>query len=141
MKKVLNIFLTICCFMNIQSCFAAIEVLPTMQSRTNAQDKVWVGTFQLVWNDFVNKVVFNPVRFREGTPTMVYELNKQKFTTEDLSEKSYYKYLKCNILIEKCYDYLDVILKLQWRGKHNILGDGRIDFWLFKIISSWIRWI
>ena len=68
-----------------------IEVQATMQSRSSAQDRVWVGTFQLVWNDFMNKIVFNPIRFREGTPTFVQELNMQRFTENDLSEKSYYK--------------------------------------------------
>ena len=33
-----------------------IEVLPTMQSKTNVQDRVWVGTFQIVWNDLMDKV-------------------------------------------------------------------------------------
>lgn len=78
--------------MNMQSCFAQIEVLPTMQSKSNTQDRVWVGSFQLVWNDFINKIIFNPVRFREGMPQSVIELNKQLFSTDDLSEKSYYKY-------------------------------------------------
>ena len=34
-----------------------IEVQPTMQTRTIAQDRVWVGTFQIVWNDFMDKIV------------------------------------------------------------------------------------
>ena len=71
---------------------AGIEVQPTMFSRSNAQDRVWVGTFQLVWNDFIDKIIFNPVRFRDGNPISVQELNKKSFTSEDLSEKSYYKY-------------------------------------------------
>lgn len=70
---------------------SGIEIEPTMQTRTNAQDRVWVGTFQLVWNDFMDKIIHNPIRFREGTPVMVQELNKQEFTTADISDKSYYK--------------------------------------------------
>ncbi len=91
MKKLLGLLLTLVFAANIQSFAAGIEVLPTMQSRSNAQDRVWVGTFQLVWNDFMDKIVHNPVRFREGTPVMVHELNNKAFTVDDISEKSYYK--------------------------------------------------
>ncbi len=91
MKKLLGFLLTLLFAANIQVFAAGIEVLPTMQSRSNAQDRVWVGTFQLVWNDFMDKFVHNPVRFREGTPVYVQELNKQAFTVDDLSDKSYYK--------------------------------------------------
>ena len=91
MKKLLGLLLTLLFAANIQTFAAGIEVLPTMQSRSNAQDRVWVGTFQLVWNDFMDKFVHNPVRFREGTPVFVQELNKQAFTVDDISDKSYYK--------------------------------------------------
>ena len=73
--------------------FAAnIEVLPTMQSKTNVQDRVWVGTFQIVWNDFMDKIAFTKIKFPTGTPVIVNELNKQDFTVDELSEKCYYKY-------------------------------------------------
>jgi len=67
-----------------------IEVQPTMMSRPSEQDRVWVGTFQLVWNEFMNKIIHNPIRFREGTPIFVHLLNKQTFTENDLSDDSYY---------------------------------------------------
>lgn len=69
-----------------------IDVQSTFISRSNFQDRVWVGTFQLVWNDFIDKVIFNPVRFREGTPLFVYELNQKTFKSTDLSEESYYTF-------------------------------------------------
>lgn len=74
--------------------FAAnIDVLPTMQSKTNVQDRVWVGTFQIVWNDFIDKVAFTKIKFPTGTPVIVNELNKQDFTIDELSEKCYYRYV------------------------------------------------
>lgn len=74
--------------------FAAnIDILPTMSSKTNVQDRVWVGTFQLVWNDFMDKIAFNQIKFPAGTPVIVNELNKQEFTEEDISSRCYYKYL------------------------------------------------
>ncbi len=89
MKRLFSFF--IATIMSVTTVFAAIEIQPTMMSKSNEQDRVWVGTFQLVWNDFMDKVVFNPIRFREGTPASVQELNRQEFKADDLSEKSYYK--------------------------------------------------
>lgn len=91
MNKILSFLLTLLISANLQIFASGIEVQPTMQSRSNEQDRVWVGTFQLVWNDFIEKIVHNPIRFREGTPTIVHELNKQEFTVNDISEKCYYK--------------------------------------------------
>ena len=91
MKKILGLLIISAFILSIRWSFAAFEVLPPMQSRSNALDRVWVASFQLVWNDFINKIVFNPIRFRTGTPISVYELNKQAFDDDDLSENSYYK--------------------------------------------------
>lgn len=92
MKKILSL-ISILAISSTLAVFASdIEIQPTMQSRTNAQDRIWVGAFQIVWNDFMDKIVHNPIRFREGTPTIVAELNKQEFTVDDINEASYYKY-------------------------------------------------
>lgn len=91
MKKLITLLLTAFIITSVQVQASDIEVLPTMMSRSNEQDRVWVGSFQLVWNDFMDKVVFNPIRFREGTPQIVRDLNRQTFTSSDLSDKSYYK--------------------------------------------------
>lgn len=90
MKKLFSLLFAIL-FASTQVFASNIEVQPTMQSRSNAQDRVWVGTFQLVWNDFMDKIVHNPVRFREGTPVSVQELNMQRFKADDLSDDCYYK--------------------------------------------------
>lgn len=90
MKKLLGI-LALSIFLSNQVFAADIEVQATMKSRSNEQDRAWVGSFQLVWNDFMDKVAYGPVRFREGTPTFVQELNRRSFTEKDISEKSYYK--------------------------------------------------
>jgi hypothetical protein len=92
MKKIILGLLVLLITAGLRVNAANIEILPTMQTRSNAQDRVWVGTFQLVWNDFMDKIVHSPVRFREGTPTIAAELNMQTFSTNDISEKSYYKY-------------------------------------------------
>lgn len=91
MKKFFSFLLALFMSASLAVFAEGIEVQPTMQTRTNAQDRVWVGTFQLVWNDFIDKIVHNPIRFREGTPIFVKELNKQSFTVDDISENSFYK--------------------------------------------------
>lgn len=92
MKKLfLSIVMTLLLF---SPAFASnIKVLPTMQSKTNVQDRVWVGTFQIVWNDFMDKIAHTIIKFPDGTPVMVNELNKQEFSVDELNDKSYYKYV------------------------------------------------
>lgn len=92
MKKLIILLLSLFMFSTTTYASEAIEVQATMLSRSNAQDRVWVGTFQLVWNDFIEKFVHNPVRFREGTPITAQELNQKTFSVDDISEKCYYKY-------------------------------------------------
>ena len=90
-KLLLSIVTTLLLF---SPSFAAnVEILPTMQSKTNVQDRVWVGTFQIVWNDFMDRIVHSTIKFPDGTPVMVNELNKQDFTVDELSDKSYYRYV------------------------------------------------
>ena len=121
MKKIFSILLSLLITAQLSVSAAGIEILPTMQSRSSAQDRVWVGTFQLVWNDFINKIVFNPVRFREGTPAMVVDLNKQDFTTEDISDASYYKYTgKVNSKTKKT---ITKAIKKKFKETSDILDD------------------
>ena len=53
-------------------------------------DTIWCGTFQLIWNDLKNdlakqNIVFNPQL------KVVENLNKETFTSKDISDKYYYK--------------------------------------------------
>ena len=67
-----------------------IEVLATMKQKSKAPNRIWVGTFQLVWNELMDNIVYGPVRFVNDTPKMAKELNKQSFKKSNLSENSYY---------------------------------------------------
>ena len=101
-----------------------IDILPTMQSKSNVQDRVWAGTFQLVWNDLIDKVAFGSVRFADGTPEIAQELNKRSFESTDISLKSYYKYVgkitkntKAKIekaILRKFDEKSDILDKLDW---------------------------
>lgn len=67
-------------------------LLPTMQSKTDQQNRAWVGTFQLVWNDFQNNIVKGSVKFEGDEKNQTAkELNKQKFKADQISANSYYK--------------------------------------------------
>lgn len=69
------------------------KITPTYTSKLSTIDsnKVWVGTFNLVWNDFMNDVVKEKVEFKDGESELANKLNKQSFKADQLSEKSYFK--------------------------------------------------
>lgn len=56
----------------------------------NNDNSVWIGTFQLAWNDFMNEVVKGDIEFEDGQTNLTEELNKQRFKKEMLSEEDYY---------------------------------------------------
>lgn len=61
------------------------------QGFTVSKGDSWTPTFQLCWNEFINLVDRNnTIEFIDGNPPLADELNKQKFTKEDLNENSYY---------------------------------------------------
>lgn len=69
------------------------EITPTYTSIISSVDanKVWIGTFNLVWNDLMNDVIGGKIEFEDGPSALAEELNNQSFTIEQLNENSYYK--------------------------------------------------
>lgn len=70
---------------------SAPKTQTTMPASNVKGNDVWVGTFQLVWNDFSDKIVKSPIVFEDGPSKLAQELNKKNFTADMLSENSYYK--------------------------------------------------
>lgn len=69
-------------------------------------NSIWIGTFQLAWNEFEKNVIGKNIEFEDGSSEIANELNKKIFTKEMLSENSYY------INVEKTSPYLkEKILK------------------------------
>lgn len=68
----------------------SIKVLPTMNTQSTAQNRIWVGTFQLVWNELTDKIVKAPVKFLDFDSQMANNLNQKQFKKSNLNEKSYY---------------------------------------------------
>lgn len=96
MRKTLTAALAALLVMGGLSAFAAgkkaepLTLLPVLKSESTASNRLWVGTFQLVWNDFMDEIVKGPVEF-EGQPSALAQmLNTQPFTKDYLSPESYY---------------------------------------------------
>lgn len=90
-------------------------------------DTIWCGTFQLIWNDFKNDLAKQDIVF---TPQLevVKNLNKETFTTENISEKYYYKKLGTPSLVlkeeiekaikDKFNETSDILDDFQWEGRN-----------------------
>ena len=67
-----------------------IELLPTMNSDSKADNRIWVGTFQIVWNEVIDNLIKSPIEFVDEENKTASDLNKKEFTKNDISEDSYY---------------------------------------------------
>lgn len=67
-----------------------IEVLPTMTTASSAPNRIWVGTFQIVWNEAIDNVVRKPIKFIGYDSIIAKQLNKKEFKKTNISEDSYY---------------------------------------------------
>ena len=96
------------------------------------KDDLWCVTFQLVWNDFMDR--FNkglPIEFVGGNPPIVDDLNKKLYTSDILSNESYYKVqdvistkLKKQIekdIKKKFNEKSDIIDLINWKAKDSYL--------------------
>ena len=118
-----------------------LDILPLFNSKSIQQNRLWVGTFQLVWNDLMDGIVKGPVKFEDYKSPLAKELNKQSFKAEQLSDDSYYKTfgatspeLKAeieNALKEKFGETSDILNSFDWtpaKGKFFIYAMLKKDF-------------
>jgi len=157
MKKI--ILLLLVCFLAMGCAFKrqpklnlvseGIDVLPVMSSESNYENRLWVGTFQLVWNDLMDELIKGPVEFYAGTPQIVHDLNKQDFKVDYLSDASYYKKfgkvsvdLKNEIesaLKEKFNEKSDILNNFNWtpeKGKYLFYAMLKKDFKFLKAFDK-----
>ena len=66
-----------------------VKTTAIVKNEGNMQN-MWVGTFQLAWNEFIEQVIKGDVEFEKETPEIVKTLNQKQFTKDMLSEDSYY---------------------------------------------------
>lgn len=84
-----------------------------------SSNKVWVGTFNLAWNELMEEVTKGPVEFKEGNSAIVDELNKQSFTKEMLNENSYY--VETGLVNEALRDTIEKNLSDKLNTKSDVL--------------------
>lgn len=144
-KKILSLLLVFCftsfCFMLCGFTFFKknkTQVVKKSQQVNNEQvtnstsNDTWCITFQLVWNEFINKMNNGkPVEFVDGNPLLADELNKKLYSKNDISENSYYikdgkisKALKKqieNAIYKKFKEKSDILDLIDWNAKESYL--------------------
>ncbi len=105
-----------------------IAVVPTMNTQDSTPNRIWVGTFQIVWNEVMNNITKGPVEFLQGSNSTLENLNRQEFKKSDINENSYYTNfgkmtpnLKKAIekgIKEKFDETSDILNSLEWK-KHS----------------------
>lgn len=103
---------------SVSSC--ELDVLPTMNTKSDAKNQVWVGTFQLVWNDLIDEIIHHPVEFVDGKSVDAENLNKREFTSDDLKEESYYK--KFGLVSKELKKEIESAIKEKFNETSDILG-------------------
>ena len=101
-----------------------IAVLPTMNTESSAPNRIWVGTFQLVWNDAIDSLVKKPIEFIEGFNQTAADLNKREINKEDISEASYY--IKSGTISPELKTIIENGIKAKFNETSDILD--MIDF-------------
>lgn len=157
MKKIL--LLVLICFLAMGCSFKkhskvdtvkeGIDVLPVMSSESDYENRIWVGTFQLVWNDLMDELIKGPVEFYGDTPEVVRLLNQQNFKTDYLSENSFYKKSGKvspalrkeieNAIKEKFNETSDILKNLDWKpekGKYLFYAMLKKDFKFLKAFDK-----
>lgn len=88
---------------------------------------IFTPAFQLLWSDLGDLVARKKINFRGIDPKVAYVLNANKFTTNDISEESYYKIvapksyeLKAKIqreIFEKFGEKSEILDDIDWQSK------------------------
>lgn len=81
---------------------------------------IWCGTFQLIWNDLKNDLAKQDIKFNPQLQ-IIENLNKETFTTNDLTEKYYYKKVGTPSL--KLKEEIEKAIKNKFNEKSDILDD------------------
>ncbi len=100
----------------------------SMQDLSQRKD-IFTPAFQLIWNDFKNLISTKEVKFTSSKPDVLKVLNSSKFSTDDISENSYYKIvglksydLKAKILreiYEKFSETSKILENINWENKNK----------------------
>lgn len=84
-------------------------------------DDIFTPAFQLIWNDFTDKVVGHKVEFVGGNPKVVENLNEKRLTESMLSPKDYYKTVAPQTV--KTKKTIEKSIKKQFNEKSQLLDN------------------
>lgn len=106
MKKILSFFIVILMLSafggRANSQDTGVQMLAAYSQKPVSQNSLWVGTFQLVWNEFQDNIVKGPVKFKNYKSELANLLDKQEFKKSMISEDSYYvTYGETNLELKK----------------------------------------
>lgn len=109
----------IACYYNELTSTEGITTALTLEDEITT-DTIWCGTFQLIWNDLKNDLAKQDIVF---TPQLkvVENLNKETFTTKDISEAYYYKKIGTPSLALK--NEIEKAIKDKFNETSDILDD------------------
>jgi len=96
-----------------------IEVLPTMSTESSAPNRIWVGTFQIVWNEVIDNIVYGPIKFLDYKSKVADALNKKEFKKSYISDNSYYT--KFGIVSPNLKKTIEKGIKDKFNEKSDIL--------------------
>lgn len=102
-----------------------INVVASLEDEITT-NSAWCGTFQLVWNDMVNNIVKQDVKFYAGDNLKIAQkiadnLDKQTFTEKELAEKDYYKVYDLKTLELK--EKIETSIKEKFNETSDVLDD------------------
>lgn len=91
MKKTLLTALSVLLLSGAAFCASnKTDILTLFSSKSGADNKIWVGTFQLVFNDMKNNIIKHDIEFLKEKQTKELKgLNKEEFNSDMLNPESY----------------------------------------------------
>lgn len=95
-------------------------ILATMNDEMPQGNTLWVGTFQIVWNEVIDNLTKHPIEFVGGTTVTAQNLNKREFNKSDIGEDSYYT--KYGIVSPELKKEIEKGLKEKFNETSDILG-------------------
>ena len=95
-------------------------ILTTMNDEMPKGNVLWVGTFQIVWNEVIDNLIHHPIEFVGGTTLAAQNLNKKEFSKNDISEDSYYT--KYGVVSPELKKEIEKGIKDKFNETSDILG-------------------
>ena len=129
MKKLyitLTLLFTMLLGFGLQAQANTIEILPTLNSKSTAQNQIWVGTFQIVWNEFMDNFIKKPIKFKNYNSIVAKNLNKKTFKKTNISENSYYT--TYGIVAPNLKTQIETAIKEKFNETSDILDQFNWDF-------------